>query len=85
MSTENIPAHRIVTCDACKVVTHQGLGKGQRRMKAVLSVTADALDMYGSPACDASFSRDLCDECYCAVAKAVNDAIRALSGRQAPS
>ena len=60
MSIKTIPKQTIVTCDFCGDTDKHAL---QFKMKASVNFKGHCLDMYGDPACDASFSLDLCDSC----------------------
>ncbi len=75
MSTKNIPAQTIKTCDACQCAMD---GRNSRE-NGGLHLKRDALDFQGSPCADASVRLDLCDSCLHKVATAINASVAAIA------
>jgi len=72
MSTQNIPAKSITSCDRCKAVVSDGKARGTNwAYGGGLTLRRNALDHAGAAVADDSRMYDLCDPCLHAVAQAI--------------
>lgn len=75
MSTKNIPASVIVTCDVCGIECNMT----NRAQSGRLIVECAALDFQGAPVANGGFSRDLCDACLICLTDALRSKAESLA------